>query len=103
MHCFAGDSADMKRCLNLGLDISFAGPLSYPRAVELREACAAAPADRIHLETDCPFLPPQPHRGERNEPSMMRALAKTMAKVRGTTLDDIDAHTEANSRRLFGF
>jgi len=101
MHCFSGDIEDMNRCLDLGLDISFAGPLSYPRARELRAACAAAPSDRIHVETDCPFLPPQPHRGKRNEPAMMVSLLKTMAKVRNSSLDECDRLTEENSMRLF--
>ncbi|MCA9321675.1 MAG: TatD family hydrolase, partial [Planctomycetes bacterium] len=101
MHCFAGDRNDAQRCLELGLDISFAGPLSYPRSKELREVAQMVPDDRYHIETDCPFLPPQKHRGKRNEPAYMAELIELLASLRTVSEDLVRSQTVANSRRLF--
>ena len=102
MHCFSGDVRHMERSIALGYDVSFAGPLTYRKSETLREVCRLAPEDRIHIETDCPFLPPQEWRGKRNEPSYMTALIETIAAVRGTTPAAVDRFTTRNSKRLFG-
>ncbi|MEE9392438.1 MAG: TatD family hydrolase [Planctomycetota bacterium] len=102
MHCFSGDLAAMERSLALGFDISFAGPLTYKKNEGLRECCRLAPADRIHVETDCPFLPPQAWRGKRNEPAYLSATLQKLAEVRGLSLAEADAATTSNTRRLFG-
>jgi TatD DNase family protein len=69
MHCFSGGIDEARQALDLGLHLSFAGPLTYPKNDTLRAAAAFAPADRIVVETDAPFLPPQRRRGQRNEPA----------------------------------
>lgn len=101
MHCFSGGLDDLARALSIGFDISFAGPLTYPRNEELRLACAETPIDRIHIETDCPFLPPQGKRGKRNEPAFMTALLKTVAECVGMTVAEMNRITALNTRRLF--
>ena len=101
MHCFAGGVPEARRALDLGLMLSFAGPVTYPKASALREAAVFAPADRILIETDTPFLPPQGFRGKRNEPGLIEHIARKLAEVRETTLDDIAAITTTNARRTF--
>ena len=71
MHCFSGTVDHARRSLDLGFYLSFAGNLTYPAAKSIREAATFAPADRILVETDAPFLAPIPHRGQRNEPALV--------------------------------
>ncbi len=101
LHCFSGDIQDMERALAQGFDISFAGPVTYKRNDTLRAVCRAVPADRLHIETDCPFLPPQPHRGKRNEPAWVRLVAECVAREKSLPLDDLMALSASNTRRLF--
>ncbi len=102
MHCFSSDQADMQKFLDLGFHISFAGPLSYKKNEGLRAACAACPKDRLLLETDAPFLPPQTVRGQRNESAYMLETAAVMAGLHGLTLSELAGLTTANARQLFG-
>lgn len=101
MHCYSSDAETMKRFLALGFHISFAGPLTYKKNDVLREACKACPLDRLLLETDSPFLPPQSMRGKRNEPAFMIETARTAAEVHGLSVEEIGTRTTANARRLF--
>jgi TatD DNase family protein len=101
MHCFSGTPSDAQRALELGFFLSFAGPLTYPKNGALREIAAQAPADRIVVETDAPFLPPQQRRGQRNEPAFLVETLATLAAVRGLTLADAAALTFANATALF--
>ena len=102
MHCFSGSVDEARRSLDLGLDLSFAGPLTYPKNDALRAAAAFAPLDRIHVETDAPFLPPQRHRGKRNEPAFVVLTLEALAQARGIDLQTTAAATHANGVRLFG-
>ncbi len=102
MHCFSSNAATMKKFLELCFYISFAGPLTYKKNDELREACKACPIDRLVLETDAPFLPPQTMRGKRNDPSLMLETAAVAAEIHGISMDDLAAKTTANARKLFG-
>jgi TatD DNase family protein len=101
MHCFSGDVAIARRCLDLGLVISLAGPVTYPSARALPAVARFVPADRLVLETDCPFLPPQGHRGRRNEPAYLALTAARVAELRGEPLDTLGPRTSDNARRLF--
>ncbi|MGA2438496.1 MAG: TatD family hydrolase [Acidobacteriaceae bacterium] len=101
LHCFSGTVEQARRALDFGFYLSFAGNLTYPRAAGLREVAAYAPADRILLETDAPFLAPIPHRGAQNEPALMVHTAECLAGLRGVSLDEIAALTTANFHRLF--
>jgi TatD DNase family protein len=101
LHCFSGTIEQAQRALDLGFYLSFAGNLTYPRAAGLREVAAYAPADRILIETDAPFLAPIPHRGEQNEPALMVHTAECLAGLRGISLEDLAALTTANFAMLF--
>jgi TatD DNase family protein len=101
MHCFSADVEVARRCLDLGLHISLAGPVTYKNARALPDVARFVPADRLVLETDCPFLPPHPHRGQRNEPAWVAITAARVAELRGITLDALGEITSANARRLF--
>jgi len=103
MHCFAGTVEDARRCLAFGFHLSFAGPITYKKNDALREVARAAPRDRILVETDCPFLPPEPYRGKRNEPLYTRLTADALARARGESLVDVEAATDRNARALFAF
>ena len=101
LHCFSGTIEQAQRALDLGFYLSFAGNLTYPRAAGLREVAAFAPADRILIETDAPFLAPIPHRGQQNEPALVVHTAQCLAALRGVSLEEIAALTTANFHRLF--
>jgi TatD DNase family protein len=101
MHCFSGDVAVARRCLDLGLLISLAGPVTYKNARALPEVARFVPADRLVLETDCPFLPPEGHRGKRNEPAYLNLTAARVAALRGEPLDRLAAATSDNARAVF--
>ena len=92
----------MKKFLDAGFYISFASPLTYKKNDALREACRACPADRLLLETDAPFLPPQSVRGRRNEPAFLLETARVAAELQGVTLEKLGESTSANAKRLFG-
>ena len=102
MHCFSGDVAVARRCLDLGLLISLAGPVTYPNARALPDVARFVPADRLVVETDCPFLPPQPYRGKRNEPAYLVITAARVADLRGEPLASLGPQMADNARRLFG-
>jgi TatD DNase family protein len=102
MHCFSGDVEIARRCLDLGLTISLAGPVTYPNARALPEVARFVPADRLVIETDCPFLPPQGYRGKRNEPAYLALTAARVAELRGEALPDLAARLTANACALFG-
>ena len=100
MHCFSGDVAIARRCLDLGLLISLAGPVTYPNARALPEVARFVPADRLVIETDCPFLPPQGYRGKRNEPAYLALTAARVAELRGEPLEEFARRASDNARRL---
>ncbi len=101
MHSFTGDEALAAECVALGMYISFAGMVTYKKSDSLRAVAKAIPADRILVETDSPYLAPEPFRGKRNEPANVVRTAKCLAAVRGQTLADFAAETTANARRVF--
>jgi TatD DNase family protein len=82
---------------------SFAGNVTYPRSDGMREAAAQIPEDRILVETDAPYLAPQPMRGQRNAPANVVATAETVAEVRGVSYEELERTVEANARTLFGW
>ena len=101
MHCFSGTADQARRALDLGFHISFAGNVTYSRFGSIREAAAVVPLDRMLVETDAPFLAPQPHRGERNEPARTRVTAQFIADLRSVSLEKLAVQTTANFERLF--
>lgn len=102
MHSFAGDLALAEACLELGLYLSFAGMVTFKKSDSLREIAARVPDDRILVETDCPYLSPEPFRGKYpNEPARVRHTAECLAQVRGTSLSDFAMLTTQNAKTLF--
>jgi TatD DNase family protein len=101
MHSFSGDLATALACLEMGLYISFAGMVTYPSAQNLRDIAKQVPLDKLLVETDCPYLAPQPVRGKRNEPAYVAHTAALLADVKGVTVAEIEHHTTQNAKQLF--
>ncbi len=103
MHSFTGDRGLLEQCLELGLYVSFAGMVTFKKSEDLREVARAVPLDRILVETDSPYLSPEPLRGRRpNEPARVVHTARCLAELRGISLDEFARQTTANAVRLFG-
>ena len=102
MHCFSGDVAIARRCLDLGLLISLAGPVTYPNARALLDVARFVPGDRLVVETDCPFLPPQGYRGKRNEPAYLTITAARVAELRESRWTTWPRARPPTACRLFG-
>jgi TatD DNase family protein len=100
-HCFTGDAAAAARALATGFYLSIPGVISFPKAEALRVAAGQAPADRLLVETDSPYLAPVPHRGKRNEPAYVATVAARLAEARGVTLDVVAGETDRNFDALF--
>ena len=101
MHCYTSGPQLARTALDLGFYLSLSGIATFPRSTEIREIFAAAPRDRVLVETDAPFLAPPPHRGKRNEPAYVAHTARVGAEIYGMTLPEFAALTSANFDRLF--
>jgi len=101
LHCFSSGARLAERALALGGYVSFSGILTFKRSDDIRAVAAAAPLDRLLVETDAPYLAPMPHRGQRNEPAYVRDTARVLAEVRGVNLEAIGKTTSQNFFRLF--
>jgi len=101
IHCFTSGDELAEFALGIGFFISFSGIVTFPNAKGLAEIARRIPADRILLETDCPYLAPVPHRGRRNEPGFVADTARFVAALRGMALDELAAQASANFHRLF--
>jgi len=102
MHCFSGDINLAREVLSLGLHISFSGNLTYKKNEDLRAVAKEVPLKKLLLETDCPYLPPQPSRGKRNEPGFLTYTAEALAKIKGISLEELGEITTKNAKELFG-
>ncbi|MGE5530879.1 MAG: TatD family hydrolase [Bacteroidota bacterium] len=102
MHCFAGGMDFAEQCLQRGFHLGMAGTVTYPKSQVLRQVVAVTPAERLLIETDCPWLPPQGHRGERNEPAYIFKTLETVAAAREMAVEETAALTTSNARRVFG-
>ena len=101
MHSFTGDVAMADECVQLGMHISFAGMVTFKKSQALRDCAASVPDDRLLLETDSPYLSPEPVRGKKpNEPAHLVHTARCVAEVRGTTLEQLAELTTANANKL---
>ena len=100
MHCFSGGPAEARQAMDLGFYLSFGGVITFPKADRLREAARLAPADRLLVETDAPYLAPVPKRGKRNEPAFLVETVRRLAEVRGEAPEHIAEVTTANFERL---
>ncbi len=101
LHCFAGGPAMLAAGLAAGFTISFAGPLTFKNAGPLPDVARQVPLDRVVVETDCPYLAPHPHRGQRNEPAYLRFTATRLAELRQVSPAQLAEATTENARRLF--
>ena len=102
MHCFSGDAAFARQCLDRGWWLSFAGTVTFKNAQPLRDALAVAPQDRILVETDAPFLTPIPHRGRPKASYLVPLTMRAMAEVRGDVLGGLCEAVETNTFEAFG-
>lgn len=100
-HCWSGDDVALRRALELGAFISFAGNVTFKSADALRDAARSVPPDRLMIETDSPYLTPVPHRGERNEPAHVTHVGAAVAEARGDPVDVVAQLTADNARRAF--
>jgi TatD DNase family protein len=101
-HCFSGDWAMARQCMDMGFYISIPGVVTFDKAKELQDVVRKTPLDFILLETDCPYLTPVPHRGKRNEPSLMIHTAKKAAAIKAMTWEEVARAAARNTRKLFG-
>ena len=100
-HCFSGDWAMARQCIDLGFYISGPGVVTFDKSKVLQEVVRQVPIDWILLETDCPYLAPVPHRGRRNEPSFLVHTAQKVAEIKGFAWEDVAKTAAVNTRRLF--
>lgn len=102
IHCFSGSAEIAKEYLKLGYYISFAGPLTFKKAPRLQEAVKLVPKDRLLIETDSPYMAPEPVRGRRNEPANVRYVGLKMAELRGEKPEEVAAFTTENAMQVYG-
>lgn len=101
IHCFTGTAWLARQCLDLGYNISISGVVTFKNADELRATCKMIPLDRIHVETDAPFLAPVPMRGKKNTPAFVVHTAAAVAELHDISLETLSARTNENARQLF--
>jgi len=100
-HCYSGSAEMARQLVNMGWYIGFTGVLTFKNARKAVETAASIPLDRIVLETDCPFMAPEPHRGKRNDPGFLPRMAEKLAEIRGLSVEEIHQITFENGKRLY--
>ncbi len=100
-HCYSGSAEMARQLVNMGWYIGFTGVLTFKNARKAVETAASIPLDRIVLETDCPFMAPEPYRGKRNDPGYLPKMAEKLAQIRGISVDEAIAVTTENAKRLY--
>lgn len=100
-HCYSGSAEMARQLTNMGWYIGFTGVLTFKNARKAVEAAQAIPLDRIVIETDCPFMSPEPFRGRRNDPSRVSLVAEKLAEIRGLSVEEIQRITFENAKRLY--
>jgi len=101
LHCFTEDAPTAQKLLDIGCFVSFAGPVTFKKAEAIRDAARITPLDRILVETDCPFLAPEPFRGRKNEPAFTTLNAAAVATAKGVAPHEVAAAALGNARRLY--
>ncbi|MBQ4611540.1 MAG: TatD family hydrolase [Clostridia bacterium] len=102
MHCFSGSAEMAERCVKLGLYVAFGGAVTFKNNKKGPAAAAAVPLDRLLVETDCPYMAPEPHRGKRCDPAMTRLVCEKLAAIKGVSVPELERITGENAARLFG-
>jgi TatD DNase family protein len=100
-HCYSGSAEMARQLVNMGWYIGFTGVLTFKNARKAVETAASIPLDRIVLETDCPFMAPEPFRGKRNDPGYLPKMAEKLAEIRGISVEEAIAATTENAKRLY--
>lgn len=101
LHCFSGSAETAREVVKLGMYVGFTGVLTFKNSKKARAACEAVPTDRLLLETDCPYMAPVPHRGERCDSSMIKYTAEKMAEIKGVSTEEMIETARKNGERLF--
>ena len=101
-HCYSGSAEMARQLVNMGWYIGFTGVLTFKNARKAVETAASIPLDRIVLETDCPFMAPEPFRGKRNHPGYLYRMAEKLAEIRGISVEEVHTITTENGKRLYG-
>jgi len=102
LHCYSGSAEMARELVRIGCHISLAGPVTYRNARKQVEVAAQIPLDHLLVETDSPYLPPSPYRGQRNEPAYVVEVVRKIAETRNTSFQDVAAATSANAAKIFG-
>ena len=100
-HCYSGSAEMARQLVNMGWYIGFTGVLTFKNARKAVETAASIPLDRIVLETDCPFMAPEPFRGKRNDPGYLPKMAEKLAEIRGLSPEEVEKITTENAKRLY--
>ncbi|WP_109690540.1 TatD family hydrolase [Tumebacillus permanentifrigoris] len=103
MHCYSGSWEMAQECMKLNFYISFGGPVTFKNGKRPQEVAAKVPLDRLLVETDAPYLTPEPHRGKRNEPAYVRHVAEKIAALRELSYEEIALQTTKNANEIFRF
>ena len=103
LHCFTGSYDMAKNALDIGYNISFSGIITFKKADDLRSVCEKVPIDRLHIETDAPYLAPMPHRGKENQPAWILHTAETVARLHKVSIEELKEQTWRNACKLFSF
>lgn len=101
LHCYSGSLEMAEIYMEMGYFLSLGGPITFQNAHKLRSVVAGIPLERVLLETDCPYLTPHPHRGQRNEPAYVGLVAEKLADIHGVTVEEVVRITAENARRFF--
>ncbi len=101
IHCFSGEKNDAFAAIDMGFYVSFAGPLTYPNNLSLKEIAALLPVERLFCETDSPYLAPQAHRGKTNKPAYVRYVYEALSEAKGIGLDELARRLWDNAKALF--
>ena len=102
MHCYSGSAETAKELLDMGFHISFTGVLTFKNAKKAVQAVSVIPMDRLMIETDCPYMAPEPYRGTRNDSSYVGRVAEKMAEIKGISVTEVERITCENAKRFFG-
>lgn len=102
VHCFSGDWDFAKKILDIGLAISFTGNITFKKNIELERIIEAIPLGSMMIETDCPYLAPEPYRGKRNEPAMVVRVAEEIARIKNVSIAEVERQTSKKAMTLFG-
>lgn len=101
LHCYSGSVEMALEYIKLGFYISLGGPVTFKKAKTPKEVAAAVPLDKLLIETDCPYLTPEPYRGKRNDPTFVKYTAETIAEIKGISIEELARTTSENVRKLF--